>query len=282
MRHLDLELLRTFVAVVDGQSFAAAAQAVSRTQSAVTQQMQRLESNLGKPLFRRVGRHKQPTADGQQLLSYARRLLALHDEACLAVSGAGLTGEIRLGSPHDVTETILPNLLSHFSTLFPGLRIAIHVGRSPLLLESLRRGEIDMTVAAADAPDLQGLTLRTSPIVWMCAPSYRHDPSQPLPLIVADEISFFRLLAIEHLDRARVPWRITYTSPTMVGVRAAVRAGLGVTARSVEMLGSDLRMLGDEAGLPRLPDVSFRLYLGPKAPGPLARQLFESLENRGL
>ncbi|QHE88716.1 transcriptional regulator LrhA [Hydrogenophaga sp. BPS33] len=282
MRNLDIELLRTYVAVVDGESFAAAAEAVSRTQSAVTQQMQRLEGFVGKPLFKRVGRSKQPTVDGLQVLSYARRLLALNDEACAVFAGTELTGEVRLGSPHDVTETILPNLLSHVSTAFPGLRVAIHVGRSPQLLESLRRGEIDMTIAAAQAPDLQGLTLRTSPIVWMCAPSYRHDATQPLPLIVADEISFFRQLAIEHLDRANVPWRITYTSPTMVGVRAAVRAGLGVTARSVEMLGHDLRMLGDEAALPRLPDVSFRLYVGSHTTNPLVPQLFDSLINRSL
>ncbi|MDO9435450.1 MAG: LysR substrate-binding domain-containing protein [Hydrogenophaga sp.] len=282
MRTLDLELLRTFVAVVDGESFAAGAQAVARTQSAVTQQMQRLEAAVGKPLFRRVGRGKQPTADGLHVLSYARRLLALNDEACRAVSGAAFTGEIRLGSPHDVTDTILPNLLSHVSTVFPGLRVAIHVGRSPHLLDSVRRGEIDMTIAAVHAPDMPGQILRTSPIVWMCAPTYRHDPTQPLPLIVADEISFFRRLAIEHLDRAHVPWRITYTSPTIVGVRAAVRAGLGVTARSVETLGHDLRMLGDEAGLPRLPDVSFRLYMAPNPGNPLVLQLYDSLAYRSL
>ena len=282
LRNLDIELLRTFVAVVDGESFAAAAQAVSRTQSAVTQQMQRLEAGVGKPLFKRVGRGKQPTVDGLLLLSHARRLLALNDEACRALVGADVVGEIRLGSPHDVTESILPNLLAHVSASFPGLRVAIHVGRSPHLLESVRRGEIDMTIAAAQAPDLQGLTLRTSPIVWMCAPTYRHEPAEPLQLIVADEFSFFRQLAIEHLDRARVPWRITYTSPTIVGVRAAVRAGLGVTARSVEMLGHDLRMLGEEAALPHLPDVSFCLYVSRSTTNPLVSQLFESLHNRRL
>jgi DNA-binding transcriptional LysR family regulator len=140
-----------------------------------------------------------------------------------------------------------------------------------------------MTVAAAlDVPELRQVTLRTSPIVWMCAAGYRHDASQPLPLIVAAEASFFRRVAIEHLDRAGIPWRITYSSPTVVGVRAALRAGLGITARSVEMLGSDLRVLGDDAALPRLPDVSFRLYLGSTGANPLAARLFDSLENCSL
>jgi DNA-binding transcriptional LysR family regulator len=282
MRNLDIELLRTFVAVVERESFAAAAAAVLRTQSAVTQQMQRLELQIGKHLFKRVGRGKQLTADGLKLLDYARRLLAVNDEACMALAGASVTGEIRLGAPHDITDSILPNLLAHFSNLFPDLRIAIHMGRSPHLLQALRQGDIDMTVAALDAPELRQLTLRTSPIVWMCAAGYRHDPAQPLPLIVAAEASFFRRVAIEHLDRAGIAWRITYSSPTVVGVRAAVRAGLGITARSVEMLGSDLRVLGDDAALPRLPDVSFRLYLSSTGSNPLAARLFDSLENCSL
>jgi DNA-binding transcriptional LysR family regulator len=282
MRNLDIELLRTFVAVVERESFAAAAQSVMRTQSAVTQQMQRLEASVGKRLFKRVGRGKQLTPDGLKLLDYARRLLAVNDEACIALSGASVTGEIRLGAPHDIADSILPNLLAHCSNAFPDLRIAIHMGRSPHLLQALRQGDIDMTVAALEAPELRRRTLRTSPIVWMCASGYRHDPTRPLPLIVAAESSFFRRVAIDHLEHAGIPWRITYSSPTVVGVRAAVRAGLGVTARSVEMLGTDLRVLGDDAALPRLPDVSFRLYLSSTTTNPLAGRLFDSLENCSL
>jgi DNA-binding transcriptional LysR family regulator len=279
MRNLDIELLRTFVAVVERGSFAGAAQAVLRSQSAVTQQMQRLEALLGKPLFRREGRSKTLSEDGNKLLDYARRLLALNDEAWGVITGAAVRGEIRLGAPHDAADTILPNLLAHFSRHFPELRITIHMGRSPHLLQSLLHGDIDLTVAALDAPGLRYATLRTSPIVWMCASDYRHDPGRPLPLIVADELSYFRRLAIEHLDRHGVPWRITYTSPSLAGVRAAVKAGLGVTARSVEMLGSDIRVLGEYEALPRLPDVSFKLYLASNGTNAVAQRLFESVHN---
>jgi DNA-binding transcriptional LysR family regulator len=282
MQNLDIELLRTFVAIVERGSFAAGAQTVLRTQSAVTQQMQRLELQIGKRLFSRTGRSKQLTADGLKVLDYARRLLALNDEACVALSGTALSGEVRLGAPHDITDTILPNLLAHFSAQFPDMKIAIHVGRSPHLLQALRQGEIDMTVASSDAPELRALTLRTSPIVWMCAASFQYDATQPLPLIVAADSSYFRRIAIEHLERAGIPWRITYTSPTVVGVRAAVRAGLGVTARTVEMLGNDLRVLGDGSALPRMPDVNFRLYMSSNSSNALARRLFDSLENKSV
>jgi DNA-binding transcriptional LysR family regulator len=282
MQNLDIELLRTFVAIIEHGSFAAGAEAVLRTQSAVTQQMQRLEAQIGKSLFSRIGRGKQLTSDGLKVLDYARRLLALNDEACVALSGTALSGEVRLGAPHDITDTILPNLLAHFSAKFPDMKIAIHVGRSPHLLQALRQGEIDMTVASSEAPELRYITLRTSPIVWMCAASFHYDATQPLPLIVAADSSYFRRIAIESLEHAGIPWRINYTSPTVVGVRAAVRAGLGITARTVEMLGNDLRVLGDGAALPRLPDVSFRLYLSSNSSNALARRLFESLENRSF
>jgi len=282
MKSLDIDHLRTFVAVVDRESFAGAAVEVLRTQSAVTQQMQRLEALFDKRLFQRVGRNKQLTPDGLRLLDYARRMLALNDEACAAMMSKEETGELRLGAPHDVTDSILPNLLAHFSQAFPRMRIAIHVGRSPHLLQRLRQGEIDMTIAGSDATDLRHITLRTSPIVWMCGARYRYDPSQPLPLIVAAESSQFRRIAVEHLDRVGILWRITYTSPTVVGVRAAVRAGLGVTARSVEMLGSDLRVMSEAEALPRLPDVSFKLYLSPLSANSAAQRVFDSLGHLNL
>lgn len=276
MHNLDLELLRTFVAVVERESFSAAAESVHRTQSAVTQQMQRLEVHLGKPLFRRLGRTKRLTEEGLKLLEYARRLLALNDEACAAIAGTILTGEVRLGAPADVADAILPNLLERFSKSFPGLRMAIHVGRSPFLMQAMKRGEIDMTVSTRDDPEHRRITLRTSPTVWVCAADYRYDRGQPLALIVADEPSLFRRIALEHLERAKVPFRISYVSPTLPGIRAAVRAGLGVTARTVEMIGVDLRVLSEADGLPRLPDVSYHLYLG-RTSNPRARRLFESL-----
>lgn len=274
--NLDLELLRTFVAIVERESFAAAAESVHRTQSAVTQQMQRLEAQLGKTLFRKRGRAKRLTEDGLKLLEYSRRILALNDEACSAIAGSTLTGEVRLGAPADVADSMLPNLLQRFSKAFPSLRMTIHVGRSPFLVQAMKRGEVDMTVSPREHPEFRRITLRTSPTVWICAADYHYDRGQPLDLITADEPSLFRRMALEHLERAKVPWRVSYVSPTLAGIRAAVRAGLGVTARSVEMMGPDFRVLGEADGLPRLPDVSYHLYLGSSANSP-ARRLFDSL-----
>ena len=112
MNTLDLELLRALVAIHEQQSFAAAAQRLSKTQSAVTQQMHRLEDQIGHPLFEKQGRNKRLTLHGHKLLGYARRLLALNDEALRSMQHGDLEGALRIGSPHDVADTMLPPLLA--------------------------------------------------------------------------------------------------------------------------------------------------------------------------
>lgn len=277
MRNLDLDLLRTFVTIAEKETFAVAAQHVHRTQSAVTQQMQRLETQLGVKLFARAGRGKNLTEHGVRLLDYARRILALHDEACRSLTAEELEGPVRIGAPHDVADTILPNLLARFSKTYPKLRMDIHVGRSPYLMEALKRGDIELTLSTREDPTLAHVTLRTSPTVWVCAADYVFDRSQPVPLVLADGPSLFRRLALEALDQAGIAWRQAYVSPTLAGIRAAVRAGLGVTARSIEMLTPELKVLGEADGLPRLPDVDFHLYLGDHTTSVAARRLFEAL-----
>ncbi|QEL66519.1 transcriptional regulator, LysR family [Oryzomicrobium terrae] len=277
MKTLDLDLLRTLLAVVDHGSFAAAARRLYKTQSAVTQQMQRLEASLGFALFDKVGRGKRLTPRGEQLLGYARRLLALNDQTLHALRQDGEGATLRIGSPHDVADTLLPGLLAGFAQAYPQVQMQIHVGRSPFLMDDLRRGDLDMTVSTRRDDALPGLTLRTSPTVWVCAEEFPYRRGDPLPLILADEPSIFRQLALNTLEHATVPWRISYESPTLIGIKAALRAGLGVTARSVELLDPTLRVLGEAEGLPRLPDVSYHLYLRGDGGHPIARRLFRQL-----
>lgn len=285
MRNLDLDLLRTLVAIADQETFGAAAQAVQRTQSAVTQQMQRLEEQLGLTLFERQGRTKLLTRHGKKLLEYARQLLTLNDEALRVLREGDLTGSLRIGAPHDVADTVLPVLLSHIARSSPALRLEIHVGRSPFLMESLRRGEIDLTVSTREDAALEGIALRTTPTIWLCAADFVYEPGTPVPLILADEPSLFRKLSLEALTQAGVPWRIAYLAPSLIGIKAALRGGLGVTARSIELLAPDMRILSENDGLPRLPDVTYYLWARPNAVNPVARQVFSMLKTalqRGL
>ena len=133
MRPLDLDVLRTFVAIVDRQSFARGAEQVHRTQSAVTQQMARLEEQLGVALFQKVGRSKRLTKQGVRLLEYAQRLLSLNEEALQSLAAPDLRGPLRIGSIHDAAEFLLPPLLARFSQLYPNVQIEIHPERNTAL-----------------------------------------------------------------------------------------------------------------------------------------------------
>ena len=283
MRTLDLALLRSFVAIADHESFALAAEQVHRTQSAVTQQMARLEEQLGVTLFRKVGRSKRLTEHGVRLLDYARRLLALNDEALASVGAPDLRGPLRIGSIYDATEFLLPPLLARFSQLYPNLQLEVRTDRTAHLLQALKQGEIEIALVGqpetTSPPAHPGVRLRTSPLVWMAAVEYVHDRKQPVPLVVPDEPSSYRATALAALDAAGIAWRIRHvtTSLAFSGLRAALRAGLGVTVRLIEMLTPDLRAVTEAEGLPRLPNMHLDLYLRDERVSPPARRLFESI-----
>ncbi|MDE1187184.1 MAG: LysR substrate-binding domain-containing protein [Pantoea sp.] len=275
VENLDIELLRTFIAVADSHTFSKAGIRLGRTQGAVSQQMQRLETMVGTALFEKEGRTKRLTQHGQQLLSYARDLLLLNDDALRSLKDSRFSGVLRIGSPHDVADTLLPPLLSQIARWAPSLNIELDVGRSPFLMEALHRGEVDMTISTRFDPQLEGVLLRTSPTVWICSAQYQHRPHSPLPLILADYPSIFRRVAIEALDAAQVRWSPAYTTSNLLGIKAAVKARLGVTARSIELLDSDMRVLGESDGLPRLPDTQFYLWIRPGTSQTLVKQAFE-------
>lgn len=277
--NLDLDLLRTFVAVADLNTFAAAAAAVCRTQSAVSQQMQRLEQLVGKELFARHGRNKLLTEHGIQLLGYARKILRFNDEACTSLMFSSLQGVLTIGASDESADTILPFLLNRISSVYPKLALDVRVKRNPFILEMLNQQEVDLVVATACPPNFESLVLRTSPTMWYCAADYNLQKGEPIPLVLLDESSASRDVILESLNAAKLPWRIAYVASTLPAVRAAVKAGLGVTARPVEMMSPDLRVLGASEGLPTMPETQYLLCRNPKGQNDLAQVIFQSMEN---
>lgn len=280
MRNLDLDLLRTLVTIEKTNTFSGAANELFKTQSAITQQMQRLESLLGFPLFEKKGRRRVLTVQGSKLAAYGRRLLAINDEAIRTIGQQPMEGDIRLGAPLDVADTILPPVLTHIARYAPKVRLEIRVDRSPFLMEALESGDIDLTISTRHKKELNGIVLRTSPTAWICAADYVHNKRAPLPLILADEPSIFRKIALTALEQTKLEWRINYLAPTLVGIKAAIRAGLGVTARSVELLGTDMRVLGEAEGLPPLPSVTYYLWTRQDTVSPLTLYIYELLKSK--
>ncbi|WAT01592.1 transcriptional regulator LrhA [Rouxiella chamberiensis] len=276
--NLDLDLLRTFVAVADLNTFAAAAAAVCRTQSAVSQQMQRLEQLVGKELFARHGRNKLLTEHGIQLLGYARKILRFNDEACTSLMYSDIQGGVTIGASDDTADTILPYLLSRVTSIYPKLSIDVRVQRSPLMLPMLESNEIDLAITTMTTTDHPHIVLRTSPTLWYCSADFTYPPGDSVPLVLLDDPSPYRTMAIDHLNKAGIPWRIAYVASTLSAIRAAVRAGLGVTVRPIEMMSPELRVLGEQDGLPRLPDTQYVLYKNNNCNNDLAQAIFNAVE----
>jgi len=279
MQSLDLELLRTLMAVAEQGSYGGAGDKVFRTQAAVSQQMRKLEDTVGVPIFEKEGRNKRLTRQGEVLLEYAKHLMAINDEAIRALREGDLEGGLRIGSPVDISDTILPLVLSSIARWSPRLRIGVHVSRSPVLMEALKRGELDLTLSTRKDPSLEGVIVRSSPTVWICSADYVHNRGQPMRLILADEPSIFRRIALQALEESEVAWQQSYEASSLVGIKAAVNAGLGVTARSVELLGPGMRVLGEEEGLPPLPNVQYFLWTRRDVINPVTRQVFEMIKS---
>ena len=277
--NLDLDLLRTFVAVADLNTFAAAAAAVCRTQSAVSQQMQRLEQLVGKELFARHGRNKLLTEHGIQLLGYARKILRFNDEACMSLMFSNIQGVLTLGASDESADTILPFLLNRISSVYPKLALDVSVKRNAFMVEMLKENEVDLVVTTHRPGQFDSLTLRTSPTHWYCAAEYVLQKGEPIPLVLLDDPSPFRDMVLAALNEAGIPWRLAYVASTLPAVRAAVKAGLGVTARPVEMMSPDLRVLGQSEGLPSLPDTEYLLCHNAASNNELAKVVFEAMEN---
>ncbi len=206
--NLDLDLLRTFVAVADLNTFAAAAAAVCRTQSAVSQQMQRLEQLVGKELFARHGRNKLLTEHGIQLLGYARKILRFNDEACMSLMFSNLQGVLTLGASDESADTILPFLLNRISSVYPKLALDVSVKRNAFMVEMLNEHKVDLVVTTHRPGQFDCLTLRTSPTHWYCAAEYVLQKGEPVPLVLLDDPSPFRDMVLTALNEANIPWRL--------------------------------------------------------------------------
>lgn len=272
-RNLDLDLLRTFVTLADLGTVTAAAERLAYTQSAVSMQLRRLEVQLEVALLRREGRRLALTGDGMRLLAYARRLLALNDEAWTDLRAHPVTGVVRLGIPDDYA-SLLPAVLSYFGQLYPAVELEVHCGLSVELVGQVRTGELDIAVVTRQRNSPGGEVVRREPLVW--AASRLHEPplADPLPLaLFAQGRDVFRELALARLEAAGRTWRVAYTSQSLTGARPAVDAGLALTVIARSMLTPDLRALGAESGLPALPAVEIAIHRPPGRPSEPARRL---------
>jgi DNA-binding transcriptional LysR family regulator len=261
---LDLDLLRSFVSVVDAGGFTRAGERVHRTQSTVSQQIRRLEEDMGRSLLHRDGKGVRPTEEGERLLSYARRILALAEEARDAVSHPSGDGVVRLGLPEDFVAYRLTEMLSEFARANPDLRLALCCGTSDRLRRALERGDHDLALFRRDAEEIGGVAFWRERLHWVKSRrrpvDCRHDP---LPLAVFEQGCLYRSRAIQALEAVGRSWQIIYTSPSILGIQAAVSAGLGIGILPEIAILPEHAVLSAEAGFPPIADTALALVAAP-------------------
>jgi len=277
--NLDMDVLRTLVTAQELGSFNRAADRLGRSQSAISQQIRKIEAQVGEPLFQKQGRGLALTTAGELVLAYARRILDLNDEAVSAVRGFAIDGMVRVGLPADLAETWLPEVLGRFKRAHPAVRIEAVVDRNRSLLESVDKDELDLVVALGNEARGDAEQVGVLPLAWIGPASIERlwTRGEPLPLVMYQTPCFFRQRALAALDAAGLPWRIAFTSPSLHGLWAAVEAGLGVTLRTTVGLPNCLRTVGDAMGLPAVapPTLTVSLHDGGRSLQPAAARLRE-------
>jgi DNA-binding transcriptional LysR family regulator len=268
MRHmnLDLDTLRTLVVAHNRGGLAQAAEHLGRTPSAISLQMKRLQDDLGVTIFVKRGRRLALTENGEVVLSYARRILALNDELLDVTQRAGVSGVIRFGGPQDFA-SVLPQVLSHFASLYPRMQIELLIEGNASLLEAVQSARIDFAVIIGGDGAGAGETIGHLEIAWIAAASFNLREGQPLPLAVLGPKCAFRRRAIERLEAADIPYRIAASSPSLDGLWAALRGGLGVTARTVLNLPEGLAFDRVLHGLPMLGNLPVSVHRNAGANG---------------
>lgn len=274
---LDLDLLRSFVSVVDAGGFTRAGERVHRTQSTVSQQIRRLEEALGRPLLHRNGKSVAPTEEGERLLSYARRILSLAAEAQDVVARPMSDGVVRLGITEDFAANRLTRALSKFARSRPGLRLDVRCDLSVKLRSDLERGELDLALMKRDAGESGGLAAWPESLNWVTSRTHPIDPRRdPVPLAVFPQGCLYRARAVHALEAAGRAWHIAYTSPNFASIQAAVSAGFGVSILPETAMLADHRMLRAKDGFPSVSNTELALVVAPDA-SPATRRLADLL-----
>ncbi len=251
---LPVDVLRSFVAIVDYGSMLKASERVFLTQSALSLQVKRLEEMLQQPLFHRDGRRLVLAPAGETLLGYAREILAINDQAISAVSGGALDGPVRVGMVQDFAETLLTEVLAQFTSLHPDTTLHARIGGTLELLDELEKDRMDLLIGFSEPGS--PAQVRVEPMIWIG--DARLASREVAPLAVLEKPCRFREAAIAALDAAERPYRIVLETPNLSTLRAGVEAGLGLTCRTPLFYSPAID--AEAAGLPVLPQVACSLW----------------------
>jgi len=255
------DLLRSFVSIIDLGAYTKAGDALGRTQPAISLQIRRLEELVGAPLIRQVGRTLMLTGEGEVLLSYAREILRLNDEAASYFNRVNMAGVLRVGLPSDYAVSFLQGVLTDYARQHREISLEIDCGWSGDILDKLRADELDLAIAMVNSerPPYLSRSWIEQPI-WAGAQDASFDRQGGIALAAHPEGCVYRARMIQALDNAHRRWRIAYTGVGINGLQNAVLNGLGVSALTRHTMLPGMRALGEEDGFPPLDVIRVGLF----------------------
>ena len=274
MRHLDTDALATFVAVADAGGFTAAGIRMGKSQAAVSVLIARFEEQIGRKLFDRTRRGVHLTETGEMLIGYARRIIAIEDEAIAMLHQGALSGHVRIGMPDDYIDLIGKPLIEEFSKENPRIQLEIRCDFSRALEAMVEHGEIDLAMITREPGSVVGELLRLEQLVWCASSEGRPELTRPLPLALFPEKDCRARPHIVHaLNQVGIPWRVAWTSSHLPSIQTAIDAGSSVTALPASVVAPRHRQLEtSEGGLPPLRPLEIALLM-PHAPRASVRRV---------
>lgn len=260
-QHIDPALLRAFVAVCDNGGMTSAGRQLHLTQAAVSQQIKRLEEQFQIEFFSRRQRKLVLTAEGERLRAYARRVLALNDEVWGAMTSPQIQGAVTLGVPYDIVGPFMPPILRDFSRAWPSVEVRLVCEGSQILLNKLRKGEIDIALTTERTTGVGGEILMVDRLVWVGAKEGTAHQLNPLPISLGSDTCTFQSSATAALAEVERDWRFICSTSDMSALCATIEADLAVAPLLLQTVPHGMVALSEEDGLPSLPDFSINLYM---------------------
>lgn len=258
--NIDTVTLQSFISLAETGSFTKTAEQVGRTQSAISQQIAKLENILGKPLFNR-GKFFSLTKDGELFLSYAKKIYALHREAIDRFKEPDLSGEVKFGLPEDFASVYLSDILVDFSRIHPRVFLNVECDLTLNLFEKFKLGEFDLVLLKMNRPAdfSNGINVCSEKLEWVGDINLIKPKSDfGIPLVLSPEPCVYRARAITALNQKKIKWRLVFSSQSYAGSIAAVKAGLGITVLPRMMIPEDLKVI-HSTKLPKLSDTHISL-----------------------
>lgn len=273
-RNLDITALRSFVAVADTGGVTRAAAQLHLTQSAVSMQLKRLEESLGQSLLDRSNRSVTPTAQGELLLSYARRLLSLNDEVWNRMTDQKFEGELVFGVPHDIVYPHIPQVLKSFSKRYPRVKVNLVSSFTRELKSMFAAGDCDVILTTETGRDEEAVKLTELDLVWYGAPNGTAWKERPLR-VASEKQCIFRGISLKALDDAGISWEMGVDTESSMTVEASLSADIAVHARLKGTGAQYLEEIDHGGALPELPKFQVNMLVGPVSQNPMAAELAE-------